>query len=83
MGIQRNGARTLLDLMKKACELSRLPGFRSGIVQILGSTDGNGFLSLWDPMCVFVDFLIAADNTFNRVDATAPSESGGEDNPPS
>lgn len=83
MGSQRNGSRTFLDLMKEACRLSRLPGFRGGITQILGETDGLGLLSLWDATCVFVDFLIASDDHFNRVDATTPSESGGEDLSPS
>lgn len=75
MGSQRNGARTLLDLMAKACKLSRLPGFRQGIFSILGNDTGAEFLGFWDPLCAYVDSLIALDNYFNRKDSSDEGES--------
>ena len=83
MGASRNGARTLLDLLAKCCKLSRLPGFQIGIGRILGADEAIAFFAVWNPLCAFVDVLLATDDHFNRVDATDPSETGGEDNPPS
>ena len=82
MGATRNGARTLLELLQKCCKLSRLPGFAIGIGHILGEDSAISFLAVWEPLCAFVDGLLAADDHFNRVDNTGPSETGGEDNPP-
>lgn len=79
MGTQRNGARTMLDIISKACALSHLPGFTNGIIRILGPADGATFMALWEPLCILVDQLRALDDHFNRVDATTPSPSGGED----
>lgn len=79
MGAQRNGARTMLDIIQKACRLSHLPGFTNGITRILGPSDGATFMALWVPLCALADQLIALDDHFNRVDATTPSPSGGED----
>lgn len=77
MGTRRNGARTHLDLAKRVCELSRLPGFRAGIIEILG--DGStAYLSAFDIFCVAVDALIAADNFYNRID-TAEEVANSED----
>jgi len=81
MGVTRNGARTMLNLIQKCCRLSHLPGFRNGIINILGSTDGTTFLSLWDPMCALVDQLVALDDYFNKRDATLPDAEGSEDGP--
>lgn len=75
MGTQRNGARTLLELIAKACKLSRLPGFRSGMAAILGNDVATEFLGFWDPLCLYVDSLIALDNYFNKKDATDEGES--------
>lgn len=82
MGITRNGARTFLNILQKACRLSHLPGFTNGIIRILGASDGATFMALWEPLCALVDQLVALDDHFNRIDATSPSETGGEDNPP-
>jgi len=77
MGSQRNGARSALNLLAKACKMSRLPGFRVGIGQILGGTEATAFFAVWDPMCAVVELLIGADNFFNQIDfqeETAGSE---------
>ena len=68
MGTQRNGARTMLNLIAKSCKLSRSPGFRVGVQQILGANEAQAFFVLWDPFCAFVDILIGADNFFNQID---------------
>ena len=81
MGSTRNGARTMLNIIQKACRLSHLPGFRNGILTILGPEDGATFLGLWDPMCALVDQLISLDDFFNKRDATEPDETGSEDGP--
>jgi len=78
MGTQRNGARTLLDLMAKACKLTHLPGFITGLNQILGSDEAASFYALWSPTCQFVEGLIAADNFYNQIDYTEET-SGSED----
>ena len=78
MGVLRNGARTFLNVMQKACQLSRIPGFAVGIRQILGTTNGNQVLALWEPLCAFIDTLVAADNYFNQVDRQ-DDDSTGED----
>jgi len=70
MGTQRNGARTFLDIMHKACSLSRFPGFVGGMRSILGVDTSNTFLALWVPLCSFIDVLVATDNFYNRKDAT-------------
>lgn len=80
MGTQRNGARSALNLIAKACKLSRLPGFRVGITQILGSSQAATFFPAWDALCAVVDLLIGADNFYNQIDYSA-EVSGSEDNP--
>lgn len=80
MGNTRNGARSVLNLIAKACKLSRLPGFRSGIDQILGSANSTLFLTAWDALCGVVDVLIGVDNYFNQIDFVEET-TGSEDNP--
>lgn len=70
MGFNRNGARSFLDVVSKACKLSRLPGFRGGLDRILGTTHATQVISLWEPFCVYVDFLISLDDVYNRKDHT-------------
>jgi hypothetical protein len=70
MGSIRNGARSFLDLMAKACKLSRLPGFRAGLNTILGTTTAAEFFALWEPLCAFVEVLIGLDNWYNQIDAS-------------
>ena len=78
MGISRNGARTLLNLLAKCCKLSHLPGFQTGLANILGSENATALFNLWNPLCAFVETLIAADNYFNQVDTVAEA-AGDED----
>jgi hypothetical protein len=80
MGTQRNGARGALNLIAKACKLSRTPGWRIGIVNILGATEAADFFAVWDPFCAVVDLAIGADNFFNQIDYQE-EVSGSEDNP--
>lgn len=68
MGTQRNGARSALNLIAKACKLSRMSGFRTGITGILGPTEAADFFAVWDPFCAVVDILIGTDNFFNQID---------------
>lgn len=78
MGRIRNGARSALKLLADCCKLSRLPGFRGGVAQILGTSTANDFFALWDPLCSFIDVLIGADNWFNQIDSV-DDDSTGED----
>jgi hypothetical protein len=78
MGVQRTGARTVLKLLKKACELSVTPGFRTGIANIVGPTQATAFFGYWDPFCSFIGLLVSGDNFFNQID-TVPEETGDED----
>lgn len=67
MGLQRNGARTFLNLLAKCCRLSHLPGFRTAVFEIVGP-GASAFFTLWDPTCAAVETLIASDNWFNQID---------------
>lgn len=78
MGEFRNGARTALNLMAKLCQMSRLPGFRTGMSNILGASVWAEFAVPFDALCAAVDALIAADNWFNQVDYQRET-SGSED----
>lgn len=78
MGSIRNGARSFLNILHKACQLSHLPGFRSGLTAILGSTDADAIYILWTPLCQVVEGLVAADNFFNQIDYQ-PDHTGDED----
>jgi hypothetical protein len=78
MGVQRTGARSVLNFLKKCCELSVTPGFRSGIISILGPSDATAFFGYWDPFCAFINILVSGDNYFNQID-TAPEDTGDED----
>ena len=81
MGVHRNGARTFLVLMAKACAMSRMPGFQSGLNLILGPGVASDVMSLWTPLCTFIDGLISLDNWFNQRD-TANDDGAGEDTAP-
>lgn len=80
MGQHRNGARTFLELMAKACKMSRMPGFQAGLNLILGPGVASDVMSLWMPLCTFIDGLISLDNFFNQRD-TANDDGAGEDAP--
>jgi hypothetical protein len=79
LGSQRNGARTFLDVIAKACRLSHLPGFKNGLNIILGVDNANELFAVWEPLCTFVDTLIALDDWYNKKDNTTPNEDGSED----
>ena len=79
MGSIRNGARTFLVGMAYACKLSRMPGFRNGLRSILGSENGDAVFALWEPLCLIVDSLIAADNYFNRKDYLDDDDTGEDE----
>jgi hypothetical protein len=81
MGITRNGARTFLFVVQKACRLSHLPGFRNGLTTILGGDSAADLYALWTPFCVLLESIIALDDWFNRRDATQPDTEGSEDAP--
>lgn len=81
MGAIRNGARTFLNVIAKACQLSRIPGFHTGLNQILGATQAANLIAVWEPLCALVDTLIASDNYFNQVDRQ-DDDGTGEDQTP-
>lgn len=70
MGEHRNGARTFLDIILKACKLSRLPGFRLGLNKILGPGQAEQLFLLWDPLCLAVDLIAQTDNFYNKKDTS-------------
>ena len=78
MGVNRNGARSYLDVIQKACKLSRLPGFRTGLTRILGTGNSAALFDAWEPFCLIVDGIIAGDDYFNRKDHV-DTDSSGED----
>jgi hypothetical protein len=78
MGVNRNGARSYLDVIQKACKLSRLPGFRTGLTRILGTGNSAALFDAWEPFCLIVDGIIAGDDYFNRKDHI-DTDSSGED----
>ena len=82
MGTIRNGARTFLNLMAKACKLSHFPGFRPALERILGTENYLTFFGLWDPLCIFVDSLVSTDNWFNQIDYVDESGDSEDLGPP-
>jgi hypothetical protein len=79
MAKTRTGARKALDILRVACRLSHIPGFRNGVNEILGANRAADFFSVWDPFCSTLDLIMSEDDFFNRMDATGPSVIGGED----
>lgn len=78
MGIQRNGARTFLNVLKHACDLSRLPGFRSGLGTILAEINAAELYDAWLVVCGLIDYLVATDNWYNQKDRV-DDDATGED----
>lgn len=74
----RTGARSSLNDIAHACKMSRIAGWRSAIIAILGPEDSTTFLAVWDPFCAVVDLLIGLDNFYNQIDYL-PEVSGSED----
>jgi hypothetical protein len=67
-----------LDVIAKACRLSRFPGFTTGLNSILGPEDASAIILVWEPFCAAVDVLVASDNWYNRKDLedTSPGDDG-------
>lgn len=68
LGSIRNGARTFLNVMAKACKFTHMPGFVTGLRGILGEESADNVLALWYPLCSLIEVLIASDNYFNQID---------------
>ena len=81
MGTTRNGARTFLELIAKMCQLSHLPGFRQGLRTILGPEAGDELFGFWNPLCLYVESLLALDDHWNKKDASLPDIDDSEDSP--
>lgn len=81
MGEHRNGARTFLNLLRKACKMSHMDGFQGGLNTILGPGLASDIYSFWTPLCSAVEAIAALDNFFNQKD-TADDDSAGEDTTP-
>jgi len=81
MGKTRNGARTFLFILQKACHLSHMAGFRNGLSTILGPDAAADFYALWTPACTMLESIINLDDYFNKRDATLPDSDGSEDAP--
>ena len=81
MGAIRNGARSFLDGAREVCKFSRMNGFRSGLVGIVGAEEASTLLTAFEPFCQLVDLLIATDNFFNQID-TKDDDGDGEDSAP-
>jgi len=79
MAKQRTGAREWSNLILKACKLSHNAGFKPALESILGELGVDDIWTLWLAFCGAFEVLVAADDFFNRKDATSPSASGGED----
>lgn len=79
MGFNRNGARSFLDIIAKACKLSHLPGFWGGVRRILGNENADALQAVWGPFCAVVDVIIAADDWYNRKDHNAEADASGDE----
>lgn len=77
----RNGARTFIWIMVKACRLSHSKGWLLGMREILGVDSANDFYALWTPACAIFESLQSLDDHFNQRDATLPDAEGSEDAP--
>jgi hypothetical protein len=78
MAGQRNGARTFLEVVKHACHLSHIPGFRAGLTRILGAEPADTLYGFWTPFCSYVESLIALDDFFNKRDATPGTDTADD-----
>ena len=78
MGLQRNGARTFLNILHHACKLSHLPGFVAAIGRILGPEKGAELLTVWQAVCDVIELAVASDNFYNQLD-TVNDDASGED----
>lgn len=74
----RTGARSVLALLKKACRLTHVAGFREGVIFILGPESATDFFSAWDVACPIIEAIVSADNYYNKIDKT-PERTGDED----
>lgn len=79
MAKSRTGARSWSNIILKACQLSHTPGFKPGLEAILGEVGVDDIWTLWLSFCAAFEVLVAADDFFNKKDATDPSPTGGED----
>lgn len=79
MAGQRSGARTFLEVAKKACQLSHIPGFRAGLRRIIGAAPADELWGFWEPFCQYVESLIALDDYFNKRDATPGTDIAEDD----
>jgi len=78
MGLKVNGARTVLNLLRKVCQLTHHFGFRQGVINILGSEIATDFFAVWDVACPVIEAIVSADNYFNKIDKVA-EHTGDED----
>lgn len=74
MGEIRNGSRSFLNLLAKACKMSRMRGFNVGLTAILGPSNAAALSDVWEPLCGFVEGLIGFDNWFNQIDYSQETE---------
>lgn len=78
MGLKVNGARSVLNLLRKACKLTHKVGFRQAIINILGPETATDFFAIWDVACPIIEAIVSADNYFNKIDKVA-EHTGDED----
>lgn len=83
MGTQRNGARSFLNLLAKARKMRAMPGFVTGLEEILGVTDASALVVAWNAVDALITLLVGTDDWYNQLDYTSPSRTGSEDQPPS
>jgi hypothetical protein len=76
MGTTVNGARTFLNILHKACKLSHMNGFVTGLRGILGTEVANDVYALWTPLCSLIEVLVANDNYFNQIDYVREDDVG-------
>lgn len=70
----RSGKTTWVVVIKKACQVSKLSGFRAAVIAAIGATDGVPLLEAWDVFCALFDATLAADDWPWQIDRTFPTE---------
>ena len=73
MGTRRNGSSTWVTMLLIACRVSHLPGFKQGLVAMMGQENADTVYALWTPICDWLEEYRATDDKPFQKDYT-----GGE-----
>ena len=62
MGQRRNGSSTWIVALQLACRLSHMPGFLTGLRNMIGTENADALYALWTPLCDFIEDYRTTDD---------------------